>query len=162
MPERLIPLGKGGALIDEVSLTCFVDSEHSHDTMTRRSITGLVIFLSRTFVLFQSKRQGAIETSTYSSEICAMKTAVEEVHALRHMMRCLGVKVEHDTPILGDDKAVIQNATLPGSLLKRKHVAIAYHKTCESVASGAIYPLKTKRLELCRHIHKGDNPRRPD
>jgi hypothetical protein len=132
------------ALIDEISLTCFVDSDHFHDTVTRRSITGLVLFLGRTPVLFQSKRQGAIETSTYSSEFCAMKTAVEEVHALRYMMRCLGVKVEHATPILGDNKAVIQNATLPESLLKKKHVAIAYHKTRESAASGATHPLKTK------------------
>ena len=131
-------------LIDEIAITCFVDSDHAHDTVTRRSITGLVIFLGRTPVLFQSKRQGAIETSTYSSEFCAMKTAVEEAHALRYMMRCLGVKVEHATPILGDNKAVIQNSTLPDSLLKKKHVAIAYHKTRESAAAGAVHPLKTK------------------
>ena len=132
------------ALVEEIALTCFVDADHSHDTVTRRSITGIVIFLGRTPVLFQSKRQGAIETSTYSSEFCAMKTAVEEVHALRYMLRCLGVKVEHSTPILGDNKAVIQNSTLPDSLLKKKHVAIAYHKTRESAAAGTIHPLKTK------------------
>ena len=131
-------------LIQELAITCFVDSDHSHDTVTRRSITGLVIFLGRTPVLFQSKRQGAIETSTYSSEFCAMKNAVEEVHAMRYMLRCLGVKVEHATPILGDNKAVIQNSTLPDSLLKKKHVAIAYHKTRESAAAGVVHPVKTK------------------
>ena len=73
-----------------------------------------------------------------------MKTAAEEAHALRYMMRCLGVKVEHATPILGDNKAVIQNSTLPDSLLKKKHVAIAYHKRRESAAAGAVHSLKTK------------------
>ena len=34
------------ALIDEIAPTCFVDTDHSHDTVTRRSITGIVFFLA--------------------------------------------------------------------------------------------------------------------
>lgn len=132
------------ALLDEIALTGFVDSDHSHDTVTRRSITGLIIFLGRTPILALSKRQGAIETSTYSAEFCAMKTAVEEIVAIRYMLRCLGVKVESPSPLLGDNKGVIQNSTLPDSILKKKHVAISYHKTRECTAAGIVHPLKTK------------------
>ena len=57
-----------------------------------------------------------------------MRTAIEEVQSVRYMLRCLGVKVKHATLICGDNKGVIQNCSLPESLLKKKHVAIAYHK----------------------------------
>ena len=42
--------------INEMEITCFVDSDHGHDRVTRRSITGIVIFVGRTPVYFSSKR----------------------------------------------------------------------------------------------------------
>eukprot|EP00957_Ditylum_brightwellii_P009911 747927-Ditylum_brightwellii.AAC.1 len=83
--------------------------------MTRRSITGLIIFVSRTPVMYQSKRQGAVETSTYGAEFMAMKTAVEEVMVLHYMLRCLGVKASKPTCILGDNRSVIINSTVLSS-----------------------------------------------
>ena len=129
-------------LIDEIEITAFVDSDHAHDKVTRRSITGLLILLGRTPVYFMSKRQGAIETSTYGAEFCAMRTAVEEVQSVRYMLRCLGVRVRYASFILGDNKGVIQNCSISDSLLKKKHVAIAYHKTRESAAAGIVHPIK--------------------
>ena len=129
-------------LIDEIAITAFVDSDHAHDQITRRSITGLLVLVGRTPVFFMSKRQGAIETSTYGAEFCAMRTATEEVQSIRYMLRCLGVRVDTATLICGDNKGVIQNSTIPDSLLKKKHVAIAYHKTRESAAAGITHPIK--------------------
>jgi hypothetical protein len=129
-------------LIDELEITAFVDSDHAHDKVTRRSITGLLILVGRTPVFFMSKRQGAIETSTYGAEFCAMRTAVEEVQSVRYMLRCLGVKINHASLICGDNKGVVQNSTISDSLLKKKHVAIAYHKTRESAAAGIVHPIK--------------------
>ena len=60
------------------------------------------------------------------------------------MLRCLGVKVSSPTAVIGDNAAVIINATIPESLLKKKHVAISYHKTRECVAARVLQPLKTK------------------
>ena len=128
--------------ISEISITAFVDSDHAHDKVTRRSVTGMMIFLGRTPIFFSSKRQGAIETSTYGAEFCAMRTAVEELISVRYMMRCLGVKVEYASPLFGDNLGVVQNATMKESLLKKKHVAISYHKVREAAASGIVHPLK--------------------
>ena len=131
-------------MIDELEITTFVDSDHAHDKSTRRSITGLLILVGRTPVFFSSKRQGAIATSTYGAEFCAMRSAVEEVQAVRYMLRCLGVKVKHASLICGDNKGVIQNCTLPDSLLKKKHVAIAFHMTREAAATGICHPIKIR------------------
>ena len=72
--------------IEEMDVSCFVDSDRAHDKITRRSVTGIVIFIGRTPVYFSSKRQGAIETSTYGVEFCAMKSAVEEVISVWYML----------------------------------------------------------------------------
>ena len=82
-------------MIDELEITAFVDSDQAHDRTTRRSITGLLILTGRTPVFFSSKCQGVIATSMYGAEFCAMRSAVEEVQAVRYILCCLGVKVKH-------------------------------------------------------------------
>ena len=60
------------------------------------------------------------------------------------MLRCLGVKVKSLTLLLGNNKGIIHNSTLPNSILKKKHVAISYYKTRKCATAGILYPLKTK------------------
>ena len=73
-------------LVEEISITVFVDSDHGHDKVTRRSKTGLIAFLGQTPAFYLLKQQGAIETSTYGAKLCAMKTGVKETLAMRYMM----------------------------------------------------------------------------
>ena len=131
-------------MIDELEVTALVDSDHAHNKLTRCSIIGLLILVGRTTVFVMSKHQEAIATSTYGAEFCAMRTAVEVVQAVRYMLSCLGVKVKHASFIYGDNQGVIQNSTIAGSSLKKKHVAIAFHKTRESAASGICHPIKIR------------------
>ena len=60
-----MPLGK------ELTTTIFFDSDHAHDKVTRKSITGVLGLIGSTPVVGMSKRQGAIATSTYTAELCA-------------------------------------------------------------------------------------------
>jgi hypothetical protein len=75
---------------------------------------------------------GAVATSTYSAEFAALCTAIEETMAIRYMLRCLGVQVSVPSYVMGDNLGVIQNATIKESLLKKKHVAISYHRVREA------------------------------
>ena len=54
---------------------CFVDADHAHDTVTRRSVTGIVLFVNQTPIKWLSRRQATVETSTYGSELCAARVA---------------------------------------------------------------------------------------
>ena len=128
-------------VVEEMEISVFVDSDHAHDKITRRSMTGMIIFVGRTPILYSSKRQGAIETSTYGAEFCAMKQATEEAISVRYMLRCLGVHVTRATRIFGDNNGVIQNATLKDSLLKKKHTAINYHRVREATAARIVHPV---------------------
>jgi hypothetical protein len=40
--------------------------------------------------------------------------------------------------MLGDNRAVVLNTTVPSSMSKKKHHAIAYHKIRESIAAGIL------------------------
>ena len=50
----------------------------------------------------------------------------------------LGVKVEQESLLLGDNLSVVLNTTIPSSQLKKKHNAIAYHRVREAVAASII------------------------
>eukprot|EP00957_Ditylum_brightwellii_P079597 6052738-Ditylum_brightwellii.AAC.1 len=58
---------------DELAVTAYIDSDHAQNKLTRRLVTGLIIFVGCIPILNQSKRQGAVETSTYGVKFLAMK-----------------------------------------------------------------------------------------
>ena len=65
-------------------LTVYVDAYHAHDKITRRSVTGILIFRDKTPLKFMSKRQKTVETSTYGSELVTAKIAVEMMIGMRY------------------------------------------------------------------------------
>ena len=60
--DVLTPNGKAARL------TVFVDTDHAHDQVTRRSITGILVILNNTPIRWICKRQKTVESSTYGSE----------------------------------------------------------------------------------------------
>ena len=119
-----------------VSTHCFVDASLANDQSTRRSQTGILIFVNRAPVLWYSKRQNTVETSTFGSEIVALKNAIELIEGLRYKLRMMGVEVDGPTNIYCDNEAVTKNCSIPESTLKKKHHSIAYHRNREAVAAG--------------------------
>ena len=63
--------------IAELEINIFSDSDHAHDKVTGRSITGLMAFVGSTPVYWKSKRQTSVQTSTFGAEFTALKSAVE-------------------------------------------------------------------------------------
>jgi hypothetical protein len=118
------------------STHCFVDANHAGNMTNRRSQTGILIFMNRAPIIWHSKRQNTVETSTFGSEITAMKNAIELIKALRYKLRMFGVPIEGPTNIFCDNEAVVKNCSTPESTLKKKHHSIAYHRNREAVAAG--------------------------
>ena len=78
---------------------CFVDANHAGNTVTQRSQTGILLFYNRLPIIWHSKRQNTVETSTFGSEITAMKNAVELIEALRYKLQMFSVPMEVPTNI---------------------------------------------------------------
>ena len=129
-----MPKARGRA----VQMTCFVDADHAGCRKTRRSHTGVIIFINRAPILWFSKRQATVETSTFGSEIVAMRIAVEMVEGLRYKLRMMGVPIDGACDVLCDNDSVVKNVTRPESPIKKKHNSVAYHKARESIAAGII------------------------
>ena len=125
-------------ILPELDINLFCDSDHGHDKVTGRSITGIVGFVGSTPVIWQSKRQSSVQTSTYGAEFVALKKAVEEVVNLRYHLRSMGVKVSKPTPIFVDNSGVVISASDPGSTLNKKCVALSYHFVREHAANDVV------------------------
>jgi hypothetical protein len=128
------PMGK------ELDVSVFFDSDHAHDKVTGRSISGVIILVGSTPVVWRSKRQGAVQTSTYGAEFSAMRLATEEIIAMRYMLRSLGIKVSNPSSLSGDNAGVISNTSSPDATLKKKHIALSFHSVRENVSAGVVYP----------------------
>jgi hypothetical protein len=50
----------------------------------------------------------------------------------------MGVPINGPANVFCDNNAIVTNATIPESTLKRKHNSIAYHNVREAVAAGVI------------------------
>ena len=121
-----------------VRITCYVDADHAHDQVTRRSITGILIFFNNTPIKWLSRRQKTVESSTYGSELVAARIATELIIEVRYNLRMLGVKIDGPAWMLGDNQSVIMNTTIPSSGPRKKHNAIAYHRVREAIAGRII------------------------
>jgi hypothetical protein len=60
---------------------------------------------------------------------------MELIREIRYILRSLEVALNGPELILGDDKSVVLNNTVPSSVLKKKHNAIAYHLVREAIAA---------------------------
>ena len=121
-----------------VQINLFCDAAHATCLITRRSTTGIIIFLNGMPILWYSKRQNTLESSTFGSEFVALRIAVEMNDALRIKLRMLGIPLEGPTNGFCDNESVVKNATIPESRLSKKHNAIAYHEVRESCACNSI------------------------
>ena len=121
-----------------MQMTCYVDSDHAGDLVTRRSRSGVLLSLNRSPIMWQSKKQASIETSTFGSEFMALKAAVEMIKGLRYKVRMMGIPLEEATHVLVDNMSVVYNTTRPESTLKKKSNSIAYHYVRESAAAAEI------------------------
>jgi hypothetical protein len=75
-------------------MTVYVDADHAHDLVTRRSITGILVMLNNTLTRSISKLQKTVETSSYGSGLVASRIAMELILEIRYMLRSLGVALD--------------------------------------------------------------------
>jgi hypothetical protein len=60
-----------------VQVNAFIDADHAGNKLTSRSQTGILIYLNRAPILWYSKSQNTVESSTFGSEFVAARIGVE-------------------------------------------------------------------------------------
>jgi len=150
-----------------VQTICFCDADHATNLATRRSHTGIVIYLMGVPIIWYSKRQNTIESSTFGSEFNALRIATDQIQAFRYKLRMMGIRVDEPTYVYVDNRSVSQ-CNIPEGQLQKKHNQVCYHRVRECIAMGMIRlgwidrkfnvaDLFTKHLDYntrFRHIHR--------
>jgi len=131
-PNMPRPLGKS------VQINAFVDADHAGELTTRRSQTGIIIYLNMAPIIWFSKRQNTVEASTFGSEFVAMRVLVEMLIALRYKLRMFGVPIDGPCNVFCDNESVTKSTMRAESTLKKKHLSISYHQSREAVACGVM------------------------
>ena len=121
-----------------VEMNTFVDSDHAGDKVTRRSQTGILLYLNSAPIIWYSKRQNTVESSTFGSEFVSLRVASELIISLRYKLRMFGIPIIGPTTVFCDNEAVYKNTTFAESTLKKKHNSICFHRVRECVAAAIL------------------------
>ena len=126
----------GGDLV----LRAFTDADFCADRIDGgKSVTGYVLLLGDAPIIWSSKRQGAVTTSTVEAEYLALRSTVKDIMWLRNLVVDLGCPQQEPTPVVEDNSACIEwaNDDLVVSK-KNRHFHVSYHLAKEQVSLGAI------------------------
>ena len=140
-PNAPKPRGKS------VQINCFVDADHGGDKITRRSQTGIILFGNSAPLIWYSKRQNTVESSTFGAEFVALRIATEMISSFRYKLRMFGIPLDGPANVFCDNEAVYRNSAIVESKLKRKHNSICFHLVREAVAAGKMVVLKVDGKE---------------
>ena len=132
-----------------MTMRVFVDSDHAGEQVTRRSRTGFIVFLNSAPIYCSSKKQGSCETSTYGSDMVAMKQAFEFVRGLRYKLCIMGIPVDEPSFMFGDNQSVLANTANPGSTTNKKAQLICFHFIRECCACDE---WRTAYVKTCKNV----------
>jgi hypothetical protein len=96
-----------------VQINLFCDAAHDTCYMTRRSTTGIVVFLNGAPISWYSRRKNTIESSVFGRKFVALKIVTEMSEVLRHKLQMMGIPIMGSTNCFCDHRSVVTNATIP-------------------------------------------------
>jgi hypothetical protein len=131
---RDMPTPRGNKVI----ISAFVDANHAGNVVTRRSHTGILIYVQNAPTIWFSKRQNTVEAATFGSEFVALRICKELIVALRYKLRMFGVPIDGPANVFCDNRGVVLNASVPNSTLQKKHNSINYHAVREAAAANIL------------------------
>jgi hypothetical protein len=117
--KEAIPHNAPKACGNGVVTSCFVDANHAGCKATRRSHTGVIIYVNKAPILWYLKCQNTVETSTFGSKYCAMKIAIDMIEGLHYKLCMMGIPLSGPTSVFCDNQSVVKNTTAPESVLKK-------------------------------------------
>lgn len=129
----------------KTSMYAYCDSDFAGNAETRKSTTGFVLLVNDSAVVWSSKLQTTVATSTTEAEYTAMSSVTKEVLWLKKLMRELGYKdvANTATTIFCDNQGALKLVANPLATVKAKHIDVAHHFVRERAARGEI------ALEYC-------------
>ena len=136
--------------LQSFQLSVYVDADWGSNRDDRKSISGYIIYLGSTPIIWRSKRQkGKSAISSCEAEYVSLSQCINEVVWLVSFLKELGFNLPLPIPIYCDNKSAKDLAYNPVHHDRTKHIDIAYHRIREFILDGTIRIL---------HVPSQNNP----
>ena len=116
-------------------LWAYTDSDWAEDQIDRKSNSGFVCFLSNSPIMWKSKKQTIVATSSAEAEYIAMSTAAKEIIWIRRLIEGFGLQQNGPTPVHSDSMSAIAMVSNPKSGSKTKHIDTKFHHVKDLVSN---------------------------
>ena len=136
----------------EMKISVYVDADWGSNIDDRKSISGYIIYLGSTPIIWRSKQQkGKPATSSCEAEYIAYSACINEVVWMVTFLTELGYSpiLPLAVPIYTDSKSAKDLAHNPIHHDRTKHIDISYHRIREFILDGTI---------SLHYIHTSQNP----
>ena len=101
-----------------------MDADHAGNLATRRSHTGILIYLNKYLIIWFSKQKNTVEYLSFGSEFVAFRIAVKLLVLLRYKLKMFGIPIDGPADVFCENCSVTKNVTFPHSVMKRGHNVI--------------------------------------
>ena len=119
-----------------MTTTTYVDANLHHDQVTGRAVTACLHLVNATPPPWHTKRQSTVETATFGSKFVAARIATDQIIDLMYTLMYLGVPIRSKSYMFGDNKSVVDSASIPTSTLSKKSTPASNHRVREAIAAG--------------------------
>ncbi|KAG7536508.1 GAG-pre-integrase domain [Arabidopsis suecica] len=117
-------------------LNGFADADWGTCLDTRRSVTGMCVFLGTSLITWKSKKQDVCSSSSTEAEYRSMAVTTKELLWFSQILKDLHIQVESQAKLFCDNKSATYIANNPVFHERTKHVEIDCHITRDQVKNG--------------------------
>ena len=122
-----------------MKLSIYVDSDHGGNVDDRKSISGYIIYLGNTPIIWRSRRQkGKPAVSSCEAEYISLSAGINEIVWIIFFLSELGFAVPCPVPMYCDNSSASALAYNPVHHDRTKHIDIRHHRIREFILDGTV------------------------
>ncbi|KAL8121742.1 hypothetical protein AgCh_018473 [Apium graveolens] len=131
----------------ELSLTGWCDSDWAACPLTRRSLTGWLVFLGQSPISWKTKKQHTVSRSSAEAEYRSMAPITFELKWLKAFLPSLGIHHKKVIPLFCHSQSALNIAKNPVFHERRKHIEVDCHFVQDAIQDDIISPFYAHTTE---------------
>ncbi|XP_022157372.1 uncharacterized protein LOC111024092 [Momordica charantia] len=136
-----------------LNLYAFCDADWAACPTTRRSTSGIYVFLGSNIISWSSKKQPTVSRSSSKAEYRSIANATAELTWITFLLRDIGIPLTKPPELFSDNMSALQMSINPVFHAIKKHIELDYHFVHEKVALGSLItqyiPTHDQLADIC-------------